>query len=174
VFKPEKLLLDESPDAIIATAPDGTVVYWSRGAERMFGYTSTEASGRLLHDLIIPPDYIEEEGCVLQRALENGSTGCYESLRKNRDGSLLYVDITSKLVPDDKGKIDFILSSKKDITGLKAGRDARYIRARYGELLESTPDGIVMVNATGRIVFSNSQAARLFGYQDDELLGKPI
>ncbi len=52
--------------------------------------------------------------------------------------------------------------------------DARLVQARFGELLESMPDGIVMVNATGRIVFSNSQAETLFGYPRDGLLGRSI
>src|ERR1700680_2699398 len=33
----EKLLLDESPDALIATTTDGRVLYWSRGGESIFG-----------------------------------------------------------------------------------------------------------------------------------------
>jgi protein-histidine pros-kinase len=36
------------------------------------------------------------------------------------------------------------------------------------------PDGIVMVNPTGRIVLTNSQAERLFGYESAELRGRPI
>lgn len=36
------------------------------------------------------------------------------------------------------------------------------------------PDGIVMVDAAGQIVFLNSQAARLFGYDAEELRGKPV
>ncbi len=42
------------------------------------------------------------------------------------------------------------------------------------KLLESAPDAIVIVDGSGRIVFSNSQAERLFGYATHELLGKPI
>jgi len=40
--------------------------------------------------------------------------------------------------------------------------------------LESTPDGIIMVNATGRIVLANSQAEKLFGYQHGELQAKLV
>ncbi|MES2974422.1 MAG: PAS domain S-box protein [Pseudomonadota bacterium] len=48
------------------------------------------------------------------------------------------------------------------------------VEAKLGDLLESTPDAIVMVDASGCIVLVNSLAERLFGYARDELLGQTI
>jgi PAS domain S-box-containing protein len=48
------------------------------------------------------------------------------------------------------------------------------VEARFRDLLESMPDGIVMVDPTGHIVLSNSQAERLFGYGSGELRGRSI
>ena len=53
-------------------------------------------------------------------------------------------------------------------------RDAKLVEARFRDLLESTPDAIVMVNATGRIVLVNSQAERVFCYPRGQLLGQAI
>jgi PAS domain S-box-containing protein len=50
----------------------------------------------------------------------------------------------------------------------------KVIEAQFGELLESMPDGIVMVNATGRIVLANSQAEKLFGYEKGQLRDVPV
>ena len=41
-------------------------------------------------------------------------------------------------------------------------------------LLESAPDGIVIVDGTGAIVMANTQAQRMFGYDERELLGLPV
>jgi PAS domain S-box-containing protein len=41
--------------ALIALAPDGKVFYWNPGAEASFGYTSEEAVGHSLYELIVPP-----------------------------------------------------------------------------------------------------------------------
>ena len=46
--------------------------------------------------------------------------------------------------------------------------------AVYRTLVESAPDGIVIVNEEGRIVVVNSQTEKLFGYPRSELLNKPI
>jgi PAS domain S-box-containing protein len=168
-----KLLLDESPDAVIAINRDGEVLYWSKGAEAVFGYASAEAVGRAVNDLVVPPDRIEEERKILREALETGFSA-YESVRRRKDGSPVYVDISSRAVRDAQGKVEFVLSSKKDITHQRVMRDAKLVEARFRDLLESMPDGIVMINLTGRVVYSNSQAENLFGYSVGELKGKPV
>jgi PAS domain S-box-containing protein len=48
------------------------------------------------------------------------------------------------------------------------------VEAKFRDLLESTPDAIVMVNVTGRIVLVNSQAERVFGYDRNAIVGKPV
>lgn len=169
----ENLLLNESPDAVIATTIDGRVLYWSKGAESVFGYLSGEAVGRRIQEIIVPPDRVEEEQRILREAAELGFS-TYESLRRCKNGALVYVDISSKAVCDAQGRIEFILSSKKDVTHLRILRDAKLVEARFRDLLESSPDAIVMANPTGRIVHANTQAEKLFGYQHGELLGRQV
>jgi protein-histidine pros-kinase len=48
------------------------------------------------------------------------------------------------------------------------------MESRFGQLLESTPDAITIVNGIGRIVHVNSHAGELFGYARIDLVGKPI
>lgn len=169
----DELVLRETPDAVILTQPDGRVRYWGKGSEAIFGFTDDEAVGQRLEDLIVPIDRKVEERNIHQQTLVTGLCQ-YESLRRRKDGSLVYVDISSKAIYDADGMPDYVLSTKKDITLLKLQRDAKMVEAQFRDLLDSTPDGIVMVNPTGRIVLANKQAESLFGYQSGELRGQPV
>jgi PAS domain S-box-containing protein len=166
-------LLDSSPDALIAIAPDGRILSWNRGAENIFGYRSEEAVGASLDALVIPSDRLTESQQSIQEALRTGTT-IYEAVRRRKDGSLIYVDASQKAIYDAEGNVEFIVVCKKDITHLKVLREARMVETKFRGLLESVPDAIVMVNNTARIVLVNTQAITMFGYGRDELLGQPV
>jgi PAS domain S-box-containing protein len=167
------MLVESSPDALIALASDDTILFWSKGAETIFGYTKEEAIGCALYDLVVPPELVKASRESTHEALELGST-VYESLRHRKDGSVVYVDITSKSVRGLDGELKFVAVSQKDVTQVKALQHGRVLESRYRGLLETVPEAIVMVNNTGRIVLVNGQSEQLFGYKREELLGQAI
>ena len=167
------LLQRESPDPLVLTTLDGVVTHWNEEAVRVFGYSSAEAVGCSLEELIVPPDQVEQERQHRQQAIEQGRS-MFEAARRRNDGTLIYTVVSNRAVYDDQGRPEFIVTGEKDVTQLKVLRDARLVEAKFRDLLESTPDAIIMTNPTGRIVLANSQAERLFGYDRGELLGKPI
>ena len=164
---------EQNPDALLVLSPEGTVLKWNPAAEAIFGYAAAEAQGRPLIDLIVPEDRSHEEVDIRAEALR-GLTTVHESVRRRKDGSLVHVNVSTKAVYDEAGQLLYFLSSKKDVTQLKVQREAKLLEARFRDLLESTPDAIVMVNVTGRIVLVNSQAERVFGYERAELLGQAV
>ncbi len=52
ILQRQALLLDQSYDAVFAWEPDGKIVYWNRGAERLYGIPSSEAIGRIPCELL--------------------------------------------------------------------------------------------------------------------------
>jgi PAS domain S-box-containing protein len=169
----DKLILDEAPGGIIVTTPKLIVVHWTKGAEVIFGYTRDEALGQSL-DALTSLSGSDAQGRNVQQQLAEKGSCDHEGLRRRKDGALVYVEVSSKAIYDANGRIEHILSSEKDVTQLKALRDAKLIEAKYRDLLESTPDGIVIANSTGRIVLANTQAEKLFGYSAGELRGQLI
>jgi PAS domain S-box-containing protein len=66
------------------------------------------------------------------------------------------------------GESLFVLASVVDITERKRAE------ARFRAVVESSPNGIVMIDPGGKIVLVNRETDRLFGYARDEILGQPI
>jgi len=165
-----KVLLDEITDAVIAKTPEGRVLYWNRGAQAVFGYASDEAVGRLVSELIIPADRQKEESGLLRKVVET-ELEPYESTRRKKDGSLIYVDVSTKAVRNAEGQVDFILSTNKDVTRLKVLRDAELADARL--VVDNVLDyAIFMLDPAGKVASWNLGAERIKGYAASEILGK--
>jgi len=163
----------ETPDAVAVLSCDGIVLHWNHGAERMFGFSAAEIVGRALADTTIPPGGFEQDESQRGSALTNGPA-VFEAERRRKDGTLVYVSTSVKLLHDAEGGIRGFLETTKDITELKVLRDAKLCEARFRDVLECTPDATVIVNAIGRIVMVNTQAEALFGTTREALLGKSV
>jgi PAS domain S-box-containing protein len=170
----ESPLLEDFPDALIAVTPtEGRITYWSRGAENVFGYNREEVLGRSLVEVLVPPEHREHEEKLLRSAGER-PLATYEGVRRAKDGSTIYVNVSMKAVTDAQGALRHIAISKKDVTQLRCLRDAAMVEAKFRGLLDAAPDAMVMVNGDGRIVLMNNETQRLFGYVKDELIGQQI
>lgn len=167
------LLAEEAPGALIATSNEGRVRFWNRGAAEIFGYSSEEACGKLLTELTVPPERIEEEQALLQQALGNGAVNI-ETVRHRKDGSMLYLNVSVRSVRDPDGALRCLVRNETDITRSRVLRESRLVEARYRDFLESMPDAILILNDTGRIVLINARAEAVFGYTRPELVGEQI
>jgi protein-histidine pros-kinase len=166
-------LVDESPDALIALTPDGKILFWNRGACDIFGFSTEEAVGRSLDQMVIPEDRRDEAQRAIKQVLNTGSA-LFETVRMRKDRSVVQVDVSMRAVRDPQGGLSFIAVNKKDVTQLKRLRDDRVAELRFQALLEAAPDAMVMVGKDGRIVLVNGQTERMFGYKREELLEQPI
>lgn len=164
---------DEAPGARFGTAVDGAVAHWNHEAEALFGFDRSEAFGRDAFDLVVPPAQRAEARAMRDEAAA-GSGRSRETVRRCKDGTLIYVIAGVRALRGTGGELLGFVETDDAVTHLKLHRDARLIEARYRDLLESTPDAIVIVNEIGRIVLANGQAGAMFGYGRDELIGLPL
>ncbi|MBB3221691.1 PAS domain-containing sensor histidine kinase [Pseudoduganella umbonata] len=166
-----RMILEETPDAVIITTAKAVIVHWSQGAAQVFGYSAEEAQGRVLTELVSSSTMRTIAHTVIVDTLKNGHA-THEAICRAKDGSIVFIDSVSKRVADPAGQGDYILWTKRDVTTLRVARDAALVEARFGRLLESVPDAIIMANAAGRIVLANLQAHQLFRYAQGELRGQ--
>jgi protein-histidine pros-kinase len=167
-----ELLVDESPDALIALTLEGRIRSWNRGAAAMFGYGAAEAIGQPLDALVVPEEHRAAARAAVATAVASG-TALFEAVRRRKDGSLLHVAVSKRLVTVP-GAEPFIAVSKKDVTELGRLRDEQAAEAKFRGLLEAAPDAMVIVGQDGKIQLVNGQTEKLFGWTRDELLGQPV
>jgi len=161
--------LEAAPDAIVVVDEHGRVVIANGLTERMFGFAREELIGNSI-ELLVPnrfrgvhaehrAEYFHEPRT---RPMGEGLALC----GRRKDGSEFPVEISLSPLNTEKGPL--VISIIRDTT------QRRQAEAKFRGLLESAPDGIVVVDRGGKIVIVNSQTERIFGYPRDELIDKPI
>ncbi len=167
------LNLDEAPGVLIVVSGSGAILAWSPGAQATFGHDVDEVIGRSLDEVIGAPGSFEPEAAP-RLSDYDASLFSHEVVRRRKDGALIYVNMASRQLPVTAGGQARVAISLTEVTHFKLLRDSRLLAARYSELIEPTPDAVVIVNHTGRIVLVNHQTEALFGYGRDELLAAQV
>src|SRR6266568_2090892 len=118
-----RAVIDASPVAISGSVPSGDIFIWNRAAESLFGYTTEEAVGRRVIDLIIPDDDLIsfEEG--RSKAFSGKSLRNIVEKRKRKDGSIIDVQLASAPVFAEDGSVRAIVVAIEDITNRKMLED---------------------------------------------------
>jgi len=109
-------IVGSSDDAIISKDLNGVVTSWNKSAERLFGYTSEEAIGKTIAELLIPEDRQEEESNILERLRRGDRVDHFETVRRRKDGELLDISLTISPVKDARGRIIGASKIARDVT----------------------------------------------------------
>jgi len=131
-------LLDQTQDAVTVRDLGGRIQFWNKGAEKMYGWTSDEALGRKIFDLLREkiPDF---EGVVDTMSSKGEWSG--ELQKVARDGHKLTVEARWTLMRDGHGNPESILAINTDITGKKK-IEAQFLRAQRMESIGTLASGI--------------------------------
>jgi PAS domain S-box-containing protein len=128
-------IVSAAGDGILLADRGGVIQLWNAGAERIFGWTASEAIGQSL-DLIIPERLRPRHWQNWDRVMETGVTRyasdvlAVPALRK--DGAPLSIEFTIQLVRDDAGAILGPAAIVRDVTARFTKE--KELRARLKEL----------------------------------------
>jgi len=162
-------IVESSDDAIISKDLNGIVSSWNKGAERIFGYTAAEMTGRPI-TTIIPPELQGDELMILAKIRAGERIDHFQTVRLHKDGSRIQISLTVSPIRDLHGNITGAAKIARNITPQKeAEQTARQLAA----IVESAEDAIYSKNLNGIITSWNRGAERIFGYTQEEILGRP-
>ena len=163
--------------ATVETALDGIIVINERGiiesvnlaVSRMFGYSPAQLLGQNVK-LLMPDPYHTEHDQYLSHYLKTGHKKVIgigrEVLGLRSDGVAFPIELAvSEMLVDGSRKFTGIV---RDISSRKQAE------TQFRQVVESAPNGMLMIDPLGTITLVNKQVETMFGYRREELLGKSI
>ena len=130
-------LLEAVEQAVIATDVQARILYWNRGAERLYGWSADEVLGRNAAEVIVAPKLMERGLEIIAMLREGKSwTGEFPVLR--RDGTEISVLVTDSPIRDVDGRLVGIIGVSVDLSERKHAELERLERTRLEALLTAT------------------------------------
>ncbi len=166
-----RALLEAIRESVIYTDLEGRIVYWNGGATRIFGYSGLEMLGRS-PALLYPDEDPDRLGADLRQVIE-GRDYSGEWCGRRKDGSEVWVDITTTLVRGPGGEPAGFLGIAKDITERKSAEGERdRVRTDIRLIADAAPAFIAHLDTERRFRFVNKAYATRFGLTPQEVVGK--
>lgn len=138
-IREQAALLDQAQDAILVRDLNHNILFWNKGAERIYGWTAEEALGKNVVDLLLKERSTQFEE-ARQAVLEAGEwSGEIHQFR--RDGAEITVESRWTLVRDDLGTPTSILVINTDVTNRKL-MESQFLRAQRMESIGTLAGGI--------------------------------
>ncbi len=164
-------IIEFAEDAIVGKTLDGVVTSWNQAAERIFGYSAAEMVGRPIL-VLATPETAEEIPRILGAIRRGERIGHYETRRRCKDGRIIDVALTISPIRDPAGRIVGASKIARDITDAKRTAAALVEReALLRSVLDTVPDGMVVIDEHGIIQSFSAAAERMFGYTAAEVCG---
>jgi PAS domain S-box-containing protein len=167
-------IVDSSDDAIIGMTLDGIMVSWNRGAQKIYGYSADEVKGQSI-SILVPPGRPNEFPQLLEKIRQGQRIEHHETIRMSKDGKKICSSLTISPIKDANGKIIGASTIAWDITEQKRIEIAlRESEARFRSITQSATDAIISADSDDNIISWNKSAQTIFGYTEEEALGKSL
>jgi PAS domain S-box-containing protein len=171
-----RLLVEGVEDyAIFMLDPEGRVVSWNPGAQRIKGYKAEEIIGESFTRFYLPGDMAVGVPQHALRAAAREGHFHMEGKRVRKDGSLFWADVVITALRDEAGHLRGFAKVTRDISARKRTEQAlRETTQRHRAMVETAVDGILTIDERGLIQDINPATVRIFGHAPEALIGRNI
>ncbi|GAN32964.1 MAG: PAS domain S-box protein [Candidatus Brocadia sp. AMX2] len=173
-----RLLFDSLKEGVYQSEPevDGTFIWINRAGAEVLGYKSPEeVIGMKVKDIYVNPD---DRIKVVEKLSKEGVWKGFVSFCKRKNGERFYMERTSNMIADEKGKPVRVDGIFRDITERKKlEEELQESERHHRQLLNSLREGIYQCEPTEDGVFTwiNQSGAEILGYgSPEEVIGTRV
>src|SRR6266404_474591 len=156
--------LEAAAIGIVLSDSKGTILWVNPAFTQLTGYTATEAIGQSTG---LQKSGKHDEGFYrnLWQTVNSGKVWQGDIINRRKDGSLYDEELTITPVCDERGEITYFIAMKQDITDRKqAETSLRESEELFRSLSVSSPLGIFLTDAQGRLTYANPRCRELYGF----------
>jgi len=180
-------ILNFLPNATMVIDNEGKVVTWNHAMERMTGVKAEDILGKGNYEYALP-FYGERRPVLIDlvRKWDEETAEKYQHVKRQGEALVSetydclvkpggFLRNKASLLYDSTGEVMGAIESIRDISDRKRTEEKlQYQKAYFEGLVDNMPDGIAIFDEDGTITEVNSQFVRMFGYPEEEALGKKI
>jgi diguanylate cyclase (GGDEF)-like protein/PAS domain S-box-containing protein len=162
-------------EGLLITDPDDAILFLNARMAEMAGQTVAEMTGRLAHEVLLPPDQWPSINLRNQRRLR-GESVRYEVEMIRKDGGRFFAEVNGIPFRNVAGEIVGTLAAITDITERKQAEESlRRSVAEYRDLFEKANDAILILRPEDQIILeANRKACETYGLSHDEIVGMSL
>ncbi|MBA4418783.1 MAG: hypothetical protein C0392_12875, partial [Syntrophus sp. (in: bacteria)] len=167
-------IFEHAVEGIFQTSPDGRFIDANPTAARIFGYSSPYELIHTVNDIETQIYVDHGRRSEYTRLLrENNTAQHFETQCYRKDGSIIWVSISSRAVRDEKDEILYFEGFFEDITEHKKAEEAlKESEERYRIAIEYSNDGVAIIKNNTHI-YVNQKFLEIFGFNDiSQIVGK--
>ena len=168
------LLADKAEDGLISIDENGIIQSFNEGAEKLFGFTSLEITGKNV-SLLMPDPYSKEHNNYIKKYTSTGNPSFIggppkEFIGKNKDGSTFPIEITLKEIYKDYQRL--FIGVVRDIRQRKKVEiQLAESQEKYDRFMDTESDAILIIDGeTKQILECNPAAPHFYGYEPEEFM----
>lgn len=168
-----RLIMNAAPDAIICIDKKGVITFWNPQAEKTFGWTTEEVTGKKLAEVIIPAEYRDAHNKGLEKYLKTGEGPALNVLMQlsalDKQDKEFPVEMT--IFPISQGNEEFFCAFIRDITARKLIKQQLSDALNFNQtIIETSPVGIWVYEESGQAISVNKAGIELGGTDANDLL----
>ncbi|MFF5078413.1 PAS domain S-box protein [Actinoplanes sp. NPDC000266] len=166
---------DNSPLGMALTSlrPDnlGVVLQSNAAMAAITGYSIEDLVGGHVHQFHHPYDHAETDRHLAALCAGDVDTAIVSKRYRHADGHLVWVQIHGAVVRDEAGVPHYLITQVQDVTASRAIDEQLRQRA---QLLDLTQDAVIVRDLSGRVLYWNPAAERVYGWPADLIVGHDL